>query len=287
MVSSLFWRYKMKKIRELRADEIEARVGVVRKNGISLLLYKDARCDMNILDETFGITGWKRHHELINGSLFCTVSIRDENGEWISKQDVGVESYTEAVKGAASDSFKRACFNIGIGRELYTAPFIWVSSDKVSIAEDNEHSMSHIHLTRDDIIGSHNWKGDIDLLNIAPLGIAEDLPEKAEEYELHRLLGALLSSKLKVDEKLDIIGNEFQIPLESDIRKDVSEICNLSQGIEDRAFERGTANGISIEKKEGLAEVVLKLIKKGVSIEQVSDMLDMDIKDVQDIIENK
>ena len=95
------------------------------------------------------------------------------------------------------------------------------------------------------------------------------------------------SSKLKVDEKLDIIGNEFQIPLESDIRKDVSEMCNLSQGIEDRAFERGTANGISIGKKEGLAEVVLKLIKKGVSIEQVSDMLDMDIKDVQDIIENK
>ena len=137
MISSLFWRYKMKKIRELRADEIEARVGIVRKKGISLLLYKDARCDMNILDETFGITGWKRHHELINGSLFCTVSIRDENGEWISKQDVGVESYTEAVKGAASDSFKRACFNIGIGRELYTAPFIWIPSDKVSIAEGN------------------------------------------------------------------------------------------------------------------------------------------------------
>lgn len=115
----------------------------------------------------------------------------------------------------------------------------------------DEHSMSHIHLTRDDIIGSHNWKGDIDLLNIVLLGLAEDLPEKAEEYELHRLLGALLSSKLKVDEKLDIIGNEFQIPLESDIRKDVSEMCNLSQGIEDRAFERGTANGISIGKKKG------------------------------------
>ena len=135
MVSSLFWRYKMKKIRELRADEIEVRVGIVKKNGISLLLYKDARCDMNILDETFGITGWQRKHELINGALFCTVSIKGENGEWISKQDVGVESYTEAVKGAASDSFKRACFNIGIGRELYTAPFIWIPSDKVSIAE--------------------------------------------------------------------------------------------------------------------------------------------------------
>ena len=133
MVSSLFWRYKMKKIRELRADEIEVRVGVVRKNGISLLLYKDARCDMNILDETFGITGWQRKHELINGALFCTVSIKGENGEWISKQDVGVESYTEAVKGAASDSFKRACFNIGIGRELYTAPFIWIPKEKCNI----------------------------------------------------------------------------------------------------------------------------------------------------------
>lgn len=144
---------------------------------------------------------------------------------------------------------------------------------------DDEHSMSHIHLTRDDIIGSHNWKGDIDLLNIVPLGIAEDLSEKAEKYELHRLLGALLSSKLKVDEKLDIIGNEFQIPLESDIRKDVSEMCNLSQGIEDRAYERGTANG--------LAKAVLRMYKKGYSIEQISDTLDMDIKEVQDIIENK
>ena len=127
----------MKEIRTLRADEIEARVGIVKKNGISLLLYKDARCDMNILDETFGITGWQRKHELINGALFCTVSIKGENGEWISKQDVGVESYTEAVKGAASDSFKRACFNLGIGRELYTAPFIWIKSDKVNIEEEN------------------------------------------------------------------------------------------------------------------------------------------------------
>lgn len=71
----------------------------------------------------------------------------------------------------------------------------------------DEHSMSHIHLTRDDIIGSHNWKGDINLLNIVLVGLAEDLPEKTEKYELHRLLGALLSSKLNVDEKLDIIGN--------------------------------------------------------------------------------
>lgn len=128
----------MKEIRGLRADEIEVRVGIVKQNGISLLLYKDARCDMNILDETFGIMGWKRQHEAINGALFCTVSIKGENGEWISKQDVGVKSYTEAVKGAASDSFKRACFNVGIGRELYTAPFIWIEADRVALIEEEE-----------------------------------------------------------------------------------------------------------------------------------------------------
>ena len=138
----------------------------------------------------------------------------------------------------------------------------------------DEHSMSHIHLTRDDIIGSHNWKGDINLLNIVLVGLAEDLPEKTEKYELHRLLGALLSSKLNVDEKLDIIGNEFQIPLESDIRKDVSEMCNLSQGIEERGVEKG------------LAEAAIRMYKKGYSIEQISDILAMDIERVKDIVNN-
>jgi hypothetical protein len=138
----------------------------------------------------------------------------------------------------------------------------------------DEHSMSHIHLTRDDIIGSHNWKGDINLLNIVLVGLAEDLPEKTEKYELHRLLGALLSSKLNVDEKLDIIGNEFRIPLESDIRKDVSEMCNLSQEIEERGVEKG------------LAEAAIRMYKKGYSIEQISDILAMDIERVKDIVNN-
>lgn len=138
----------------------------------------------------------------------------------------------------------------------------------------DEHSMSHIHLTRDDVIGSHNWKGDINLLNIVLVGLAEDLPEKTGKYELHRLLGALLSSKLNVDEKLDIIGNEFRIPLESDIRKDVSEMCNLSQGIEERGVEKG------------LAEAAIRMYKKGYSIEQISDILAMDIERVKDIVNN-
>lgn len=114
--------------RMLNADEIDCRVGTVTDKGVSLLMYKDARVDMRLLDEVVGPMNWKRDHELINGNLFCTVSIRDEKtGEWVSKQDVGVESNTEKEKGQASDAFKRACFNWGIGRELYTCPFVWIT----------------------------------------------------------------------------------------------------------------------------------------------------------------
>ena len=122
--------------RTLRADEIECRVNTVKQNGCSLLLYKDARCDMNILDETVGAMHWQRAHTRDNAN--CTVSIYDEErGVWVSKEDTGTESNTEKEKGLASDSFKRACFNWGIGRELYTAPFIWIPSDKVTISERN------------------------------------------------------------------------------------------------------------------------------------------------------
>ena len=121
-------------IRLLKADEIECRVAVIKENGLSLLLYKDARVDQRILDETFGPFGWKRSHQSIEGNLYCTVEILDkETGEWVAKQDVGTMSYSEKEKGQASDSFKRACFNWGIGRELYTAPFIWIPAGKVSI----------------------------------------------------------------------------------------------------------------------------------------------------------
>ena len=123
-------------IRLLKADEIECRVSVIKENGLSLLLYKDARVDQRILDETFGPFGWKRSHQSIEGNLYCTVEIHDkETGEWVAKQDVGTMSYSEKEKGQASDSFKRACFNWGIGRELYTAPFIWIPAGKAAIQE--------------------------------------------------------------------------------------------------------------------------------------------------------
>ena len=126
-------------IRLLRADEIECRIGTINEKGLSLLLYKDARADMKILDETFGVFGWKRTHQSIDGNLYCTVEIWDsEKQSWIAKQDVGTVSYTEKEKGQASDSFKRACVSIGIGRELYSAPFIWVSAQKCNIQRRND-----------------------------------------------------------------------------------------------------------------------------------------------------
>ena len=126
----------MNMFRTLRADEIDCRIAQVKKDGsgLSLLLYKDARCDQNILDEVVGPYNWKREHTRDNRN--CIVSIWDkEKEQGISKEDTGTESNTEREKGLASDSFKRACFNWGIGRELYTAPFIWIDRGNFSIKE--------------------------------------------------------------------------------------------------------------------------------------------------------
>lgn len=123
--------------RDLRADEIECRVAQATEKGVSLLLYKDARCDQNILDETVGAMNWMRSHTRDNAN--CIVSIWDEKKQqWISKEDTGTESNTEKEKGLASDSFKRACFNWGIGRELYTAPFIWIKAEECTSLKFND-----------------------------------------------------------------------------------------------------------------------------------------------------
>lgn len=120
----------MNSIRKLTADEIECRIGTIKPNGLSLLLYKNARCDMNILDEVFGPENWYRDHKELKGRMYCGVGIYFKDQDRVVwKWDCGAESNTEAEKGEASDSFKRACVNWGIGRELYTAPFIWVKAE--------------------------------------------------------------------------------------------------------------------------------------------------------------
>ena len=142
-----------------------------------------------------------------------------------------------------------------------------------------ENTMSHIHLTKDDLIGRHDWKGKLDLLNIVMIGLAKELPEHSEMYELHRLLGALLSNRLTLGEKLDIIGGEYAIPMEEELRKDVSAMCNLSQGIE----EEGIAIGEAREK----VQIILNMYKKGYTLEQISDVAEKSISNVEEIIKKE
>ena len=123
--------------RDLKANEIDVRIASVNEKGVTLLLYKDARVDQNILDETVGQMNWQRDHKELKGNIYCGISIFDTTSkQWITKWDCGKESFTESEKGEASDSFKRAGFNWGIGRELYTSPFIWIPADKCNIKEN-------------------------------------------------------------------------------------------------------------------------------------------------------
>lgn len=121
--------------RDLKANEIDCRVSQINDKGLTLLLYKDARVDQDILDETVGNMNWQRKHSRENAN--CMIGIWDENKkDWVWKEDTGTESFTEKEKGLASDSFKRAGFNWGIGRELYTSPFIWIPADKCNIKDN-------------------------------------------------------------------------------------------------------------------------------------------------------
>lgn len=152
-------------IRLLKAEEIECRISTINEKGLSLLLYKDARVDQRILDETFGVFGWKRSHQCIDGNLYCTVEILDrETGQWVAKQDVGTTGYTEKEKSQASDSFKRACFNWGIGRELYSAPFIWIPAARAGIWQKGDRYFSNEHFSVSAI--SYNESREIASLEI-------------------------------------------------------------------------------------------------------------------------
>ena len=202
----------MKEIRTLKADEIEVRIKTVNQNGCSLLIYKDARCDMKILDETFGVFGWQRTHEVINGNLYCTVEIwDDERSIWIKKQDVGIESKKDAEgnekKGQASDAFKRANVNVGIGRELYDTPFIWVKLSESEVTPNNgkfscktKFSISHVgytdrkitELTIIDEFGKERFK----------LGTKIESPKQKSQGEIIKELSKLIYDSKSIDELL-------------------------------------------------------------------------------------
>ena len=176
-------------IRTLYANEIECRIGMVNEKGLSLLLYKNARVDMQILDECFGIFGWQRQHTCIEGNLYCTIQIKDpETQQWIAKEDVGVSGYTEKEKSQASDAFKRAAVNIGIGRELYSAPFIWIPASKVTIQRRGDKFCCYDHFKVSSI--SYNDKKEIVGLKIIKV---EDNSTVYEMRNNHKTNNTVLS----------------------------------------------------------------------------------------------
>lgn len=137
----------------------------------------------------------------------------------------------------------------------------------------DDNSLSHIHLTKDELLKPCNWKGNLDLLNIVLIGITNEIPEHDEKYEMHRLIGALLSSELKEQEKLDIIEHEYNIPISQEFREDVRIMCNLSTGIEERATERAT------EKTS--EKFILNMYKKGYTLDQIADVAETGVDEVE------
>ena len=139
----------------------------------------------------------------------------------------------------------------------------------------DDNSLSHIHLTKDELLKPCNWKGNLDLLNIVLIGITNGIPEHDEKYEMHRLIGALLSSELKEQEKLDIIEHEYNIPTSQEFREDVRIMCNLSTGIEERATEKTSE------------KFILNMYKKGYTLDQIADVAETGVDEVEAIIKKK
>ena len=136
-------------------------------------------------------------------------------------------------------------------------------------------SLSHIHLTKDEMLKPCNWKGNLDLLNIVLIGITNEIPEHDEKYEMHRLIGALLSSELKEQEKLHIIEHEYNIPISQEFREDVRIMCNLSTGIEEKATEKTSE------------KFILNMYKKGYTLDQIADVAETGVDEVKAIIKKK
>ncbi len=139
-------------------------------------------------------------------------------------------------------------------------------------------SMSYVHLTKEDILEHYNWNGHLDLLNIVLLGIGRELPPQEEQYELHRLIGTLLSAELTVTQKLAIIETEYHIPLSVELEEGVNDMCNLGEGIEERAIEK--------TKKEVILEIILEMYQNGCSPELISTVTKKDISEIEEIINN-
>lgn len=150
--------------------------------------------------------------------------------------------------------------------------------------------MSHIHLIKEEMLNSYDWKGNMELLNIILLGISKKLPIHDTRYELNRLIGTLLSNNLKEKEKLDILMQEYNIPVNSELREDVNYMCNLGEGIAERAAARATEIATEVATQETTKRInqniILRMYRKGYTSDQIAEIAEVSVEDVNEIIMN-
>lgn len=220
------------KFRTLKASEIDCRIQSIGQNktgavGTTILLYKDARVDMNILDETVGAMNWQRGHSVIDGNLYCTISIWDEEKEqWIAKSDVGTESNTEKEKGQASDSFKRAGFNWGIGRELYSAPFVYIQLDKSEYKEMNGKLTSNAKFKVKDIAYDES-RNIVRLIVVDSKGkvrytLGENVQQQTQEtvYNWQTLKARATQGGISEDDLVHYVTETFKVSKPSELKQE-------------------------------------------------------------------
>ena len=237
------------------------------QNGQRLVGFNTENQELNEGLVRFDIVFYVRMKDGLSQIIINVEAQKDEPGEY-EILNRAVFYVSRLISSQKEKDFENSSYD-----DIKCVYSIWICMNM------EENTMSHIHLTKGDLIGSYEWKGNLDLLNIIMIGLAKELPEHDETYELHRLLGALLSRELTVDEKLDIIGKEYDIPLEENFRKDMSTMCNLSQGVKEE--------GIAIGRAEGEAGLITKMYKNGLSIELIASATDKTIEEVKTIIEGK
>ena len=237
------------------------------QNGQRLVGFNTENQELNEGLVRFDIVFYVRMKDGLSQIIINVEAQKDEPGEY-EILNRAVFYVSRLISSQKERDFENSSYD-----DIKSVYSIWICMNM------EENTMSHIHLTKEDLIGSYEWKGNLDLLNIIMIGLAKELPEHDETYELHRLLGALLSRELTVDEKLDIIGKEYDIPLEENFRKDMSTMCNLSQGVKEE--------GIAIGRAEGEAGLITKMYKNGLSIELIASATDKTIEEVKTIIEGK
>ena len=245
------------------------------QNGQRLVGFNTENQELNEGLVRFDIVFYVRMKDGLSQIIINVEAQKDEPGEY-EILNRAVFYVSRLVSSQKERDFENSSYD-----DIKSVYSIWICMNM------EENTMSHIHLTKENLIGSYEWKGNLDLLNIIMIGLAKELPEHDETYELHRLLGALLSRELTVDEKLDIIGKEYDIPLEENFRKDMSTMCNLSQGVKEEGIAIGRREGLEEGRREGHAELITKMYKNGLSIEQIASATDKTVEEVRAIIEGK